>query len=54
MAIDEVEDDLCLLLGPGLDGTLLEVITVAREDASDVVIHAMAMRSKYQRLLPGG
>lgn len=52
MAIDELEDDICLYLGPGRDGSLLEVITLAKED-SDVVIHAMAMRPKYRRLLPG-
>lgn len=51
MAVDELDDDLCLYLGPARDGSLLEVITLAKED-SDLVIHAMAMRPKYRRLLP--
>ena len=51
MAIDELDDDLRLYLGPARDGSLLEVISLARQD-SDVVIHAMAMRPKYRRLLP--
>jgi len=55
MAIDELEDDLCLYLGPGRDGSMLEVMTLAREDDDEeVVIHAMAMRPRYRRLLPGG
>jgi hypothetical protein len=55
MTIDELEDDLCLYLGPGRDGSLLEVITVFRADVGEeLVIHAMAMRTKYRRLLPGG
>ena len=54
MAIDELEDDLCLYLGPGRDGSLLEVITLAREVGDEeLVIHAMTMRPKYRRLLPG-
>ena len=54
MAIDELEDDLCLYLGPRRDGSLLEVITLATGyDDNEVAIHAMAMRPKYRRLLPG-
>lgn len=54
MAVDELDDDLCLFLGPARDGSLLEIITVAREGGREgVVIHAMAMRPKFQRLLPG-
>ncbi len=33
---------------------LLEVVTIVRDDGSEIVIHAMGMRAKYQRLLPGG
>jgi len=55
LAIDDLDDDLRLYLRPSRDGSLLEVITVAMEDEDDeVAIHAMAMRLKYQRLLPGG
>ncbi|MGI8808038.1 MAG: hypothetical protein ACR2KK_09400 [Acidimicrobiales bacterium] len=55
MVMDELEDDLRLYLGPSRSGSLLEVISVVREgDRRDLVIHAMAMRPKYRRLLPGG
>ena len=32
---------------------LLEVVMLVREDGSELVIHAMRMRPKYRRLLPG-
>lgn len=55
MVIDELDDDLRLYLGASRSGSLLEVISVVREgDRGDLVIHAMAMRPKYRRLLPGG
>ena len=54
MVIDDLDDDLRLYLGPNRSGSLLEVITVVRgEDRPELVIHAMAMRAKYRRLLPG-
>jgi hypothetical protein len=54
MAIDELDDDLILYLGPGRDGSLLEVVTLAEQGGGETVIHAMGMRPKYRRLLPGG
>ena len=55
VATDKLDDDLCLYLGPGRDGALLEVITVlTQDDREELVIHAMVMRPKYRRLLPGG
>jgi hypothetical protein len=36
------------------DAALLEVVTIVCDDSSELAIHAMAMRPKYQRLLPGG
>ncbi len=53
MAIDNLDDELRLYLGPARNADLLEIVTLARDDGSELVIHAMAMRSKYQRLLPG-
>jgi hypothetical protein len=53
MAIDEQDDDTRLYLGPSRAGQLLEVATVVRDDGSELAIHAMKMRQKYQRLLPG-
>jgi len=53
MAIDNLDDELRLYPGPARDADLLEIVTLARDDGSELVIHAMAMRPKYQRLLPG-
>ena len=54
IAIDQQDDDLVLYLGPARDADLLEVVTVRREDESQLAIHAMQMRPKYRGLLPGG
>jgi hypothetical protein len=32
----------------------VEVVTIVRDDGTELVIHAMPMRPKYRRLLPGG
>jgi hypothetical protein len=54
MAIDDLDDELRLYLGPSRTATMLEVITVVRsDDRRELVIHAMTMRTKFQRLLPG-
>lgn len=54
MAIDDQDDDTRLYLGPSRSAELLEVLTIVRDDRSELAIHAMPMRTKYQRLLPGG
>ena len=53
MAIDDQDDDMRLYLGPSASGALLEVATIVRDDGTELVIHAMPMRTKYRRLLPG-
>lgn len=53
MAIDELDDDLRLYLGPARSGALLEVISIVRDDDSELVVHAMTMRPKYRPLLGG-
>lgn len=53
MAIDDQDDDTRLYLGPARNAELLEVVMLVREDGSELVIHAMTMRPKYRRLLPG-
>jgi hypothetical protein len=41
-------------LGPSRSGSLLEVIVIVRRSGrSELAIHAMPMREKYRRLLPG-
>jgi hypothetical protein len=54
LAIDDQEDDTRLYLGPARSADLLEVVTIVRDDDSELAIHAMKMRPKYRRLLPGG
>jgi len=54
MAIADQDDDTRLYLGPARNAELLEVVTIVRADGSELAIHAMGMRAKYQRLLPGG
>jgi hypothetical protein len=53
MSIDDQEDDTRLYLGPARSADLLEVVTIVRDDGSQLAIHAMKMRPKYRRLLPG-
>ncbi len=53
LAIGEQGDGKVLYLGPDRAGNLLEVVSVARDDGSEIVIHAMPMRSKYEPFLRG-
>jgi hypothetical protein len=54
MTIEDQDDDTRLYLGPARSAALLEVVTIVRDDGSELAIHAMPMRTKYRRLLPGG
>jgi GNAT superfamily N-acetyltransferase len=53
MSIDDQEDDLRLYLGPARNADLIEVATVVRGAREEAVVHAMKMRPKYRRFLPG-
>lgn len=53
MTIDNQDDDTRLYLGPARDSELLEVVTIVG-GGGELAIHAMRMRPKYERLLPGG
>ena len=53
MAIENRDDDTRLYLGAGRSAALLEVVTIVRNDGSELAIHAMKMRAAYQRLLSG-
>jgi hypothetical protein len=53
LAVGEQDDGKVLYLGPDRAGNLLEVVTVARDDGSEIVIHAMPMRAKYEPFLRG-
>jgi hypothetical protein len=52
MTIDDMDDDARLYLGPSRSADLLEVVTIVRDDGSELAIHAMRMRRGYRRLLP--
>jgi hypothetical protein len=39
---------------PARNADLLEVVTLVRDDGSELPIHAMEMRPNYRRLLPEG
>ena len=44
-----MDDDLTMLIGPGLDGSMLEVGVLDIDGEDAVVIHAMALRPKFYR-----
>lgn len=48
---DDVEESKVLYLGPDRAGNLLEIVSVLREDDTEIVIHAMRMRRIYEPLL---
>jgi hypothetical protein len=54
MAIDDQDDDTRLYIGPARNAELLETVTIVRDDGTELAIHAMKMRDKYQTLLPEG
>lgn len=54
LLIEPMDDDLVLYLGPAVAGGLLEIVTVLRAGAAELVIHAMPMRARYARLLGEG
>jgi hypothetical protein len=51
LAIGEQERRQGPLLGPDRAGNLLEVISVLKDDETEIVIHAMPMRRAYESFL---
>lgn len=49
-----LDEDLTMLIGPAVDGSLLEIGVLDAEGEDPVVIHAMPMRGKFARLLSPG
>ena len=43
MAIDDQDGDIRLYLGPSRSAALLEIVAIARDDGSELAIHAMLM-----------
>ena len=48
---DEEGEAKVLYLGPDRAGNLLEIVSVVRDDDTEIVIHAMRMRRIYERSL---
>lgn len=48
--VESQRDERIMHLGPARDGTPLEIAVVLRPDGSMLVIHAMRMRAKFDRL----
>jgi hypothetical protein len=53
LAVGEQDDSNVLYLGPDRAANMLEVVAVTRDDGSEIVIHAMRMRAKYEPFLRG-
>lgn len=53
LSAGEQDDGKVLYLGPDRAANLLEVVSVVRDDGSEIVIHAMRMRPKYEPFLRG-
>lgn len=55
LVVEEIADDPLryLVIGPDRAGNLLELVVLDRPQGP-AVIHAMAMRAQYRRLLPEG
>jgi len=53
LAAGEQDDGKVLYLGPDRTASLLEVVSVVRDDGAEVMIHAMRMRAKYEPFLRG-
>lgn len=51
LVIAEADDGKALYLGPDRAANLLEVVSVLRDDETEIVIHAMRMRRIYESLL---
>jgi hypothetical protein len=55
MVVEEVAEDPTryLVIGPDRSGHLLELVVMDRPQGP-AIIHAMALRARYRRLLPPG
>ncbi len=51
LAGGEQDDGKVLYLGPDRAGNMLEVVSVLRDEGTELVIHAMAMRKRYESFL---
>jgi hypothetical protein len=49
----DADPPMLLVIGPDRAGNLLEVVVLTLASGRLLVIHALALRRKYRRLLPG-
>ena len=49
--VDSLDEELTMLIGPARDGAMLEIGILDLDGEDPVVIHAMALRSKFRRFL---
>ena len=54
LAIEDQDDHTRLYPGPARKAELLDVVAIVRDDGSELAIHSMKMRPKYQRRLSEG
>ncbi len=47
----DLDEDLTMLIGPASDGALLEIGVLEIDGDDPVIIHAMALRTKFYRFL---
>ena len=58
---EELDDDAAVddgvpdgsVVGPDRAGNMLEIVSVTRDEADELVIHPMRMRAKYEPFLRG-
>lgn len=53
LAVFDADDDRVLHVGLDRAATLLEIVTIARAGDTELVIHAMPMRTSYESLIRG-
>jgi hypothetical protein len=49
-----MDEDLTMLIGPAMDGALLEIGVLDLDGDDPVVVHAMPLRPKFYRFLGRG
>jgi hypothetical protein len=52
MRVIPQDNDTHIYLGPGRNAELLEVVTISGPEGSEIAVHAMKMRPKYENLIP--
>jgi hypothetical protein len=53
LVVDDLgeDPDRWLIIGPGVDANLLELVVLMTVEGDELIIHAMSLRPVYRRLL---